>query len=364
MNRPFIPELLPLKEIAWSNLVSLIGEANAAIARYDGYLQGIPNPKVFLSPLTTQEAVLSSKIEGTQATLEEVLEFEADPSEPTDRYEDIQEIVNYRKALIFAEEDLQRLPLCLNMIKSIHQILLEGVRGRNKGRGEFRKIQNWIGKQNTPIEDATYIPPAPDRLLDDLSNWEKYCHYDEKDRLVQMAIIHAQFEIIHPFLDGNGRIGRILIPIFLFDKKVLSTPTFYISSYLEATRDEYYDRLLAISNNGDWEGWITYFLKAIVEQAKRNSQKAKDIMTLYDKMKEEITRLTHSSFSIQTLDCLFQRPIFNSSVFTISSQIPKASAARILKCLESGNIIRPIKPAKGRKPTVYIFPKLLKIVRT
>lgn len=363
MKKPFTPQLLPLDEITWSSLVSLISEANSALARYDGHLEGIPNPRVLLSPLLTQEAVLSSKIEGTQATLEEVLEFEADPR-PTERYEDIEEILNYRKALSFAEEELKNRPLCLNLIRNMHGVLLDGVRGQNRGRGEFRRIQNWIGKPNTPIEEATYIPPSPDKLLDYLSNWEKYCHYDEKDRLVQMAIIHAQFELIHPFLDGNGRIGRILIPIFLYEKKVLSSPMFYISAYFESTRGEYYERLLSISSESDWTGWIEYFLNAIAEQARRNSQKAKVIMTLYNSMKETITDLTHSRFAIQTLDFLFNRPIFSSSLFTTASQIPRASSARILRSLENGEVIKSIREAKGRMPALYIFPQLLNIVQT
>jgi len=360
---PFIAQPLPLKKIAWPDLITSIVKANSAIARYDGQLQGIPNPSVLLSPLMTQEAVLSSKIEGTQATLEEVLKFEADPKKITEKYEDIEEIINYRKSLSFAEGYLQNRPVCLNLIRDMHRVLLNGVQGQNRGRGEFRRIQNWIGKPNTPIEQATYIPPPPNQVLECLSNWEKYYHYEEKDALIQLAILHAQFELIHPFLDGNGRIGRILIPLFLFDKKTLSSPMFYISAYFESSRNEYYSSLLAISEDDNWTGWIKYFLKAVTEQAKDNGQKAKDIMSLYDAMKERITDLTHSRFSIQTLDVLFHRPIFNSSYFARHSQIPKPSAARILKVLSENGIVRLIAPAKGQKPGLYIFPELLRIVQ-
>lgn len=221
MPKPFIPEKLPLENINWEDLLPNIVKANSAVAKFDGLLESILNPLLFLNPLMTQEAVLSSKIEGTQASLSEVLAFEAAPKRKQDNINDIEEVINYRNALLFATKELENRPICLNFIKDMHEILLQGVRGQNKARGEFRRIQNWIGKSNSTIETASYVPPEPHLLLEFLSDWEKYCHYDEKDKLVQLAIIHAQFEIIHPFLDGNGRIGRILIPLFLFEQKIL-----------------------------------------------------------------------------------------------------------------------------------------------
>lgn len=362
MKKSFEPKTLPLSDINWEQLVPLISEANQAIARYDGRLEGIPNPQVLLSPLLTQEAVLSSKIEGTQATLEEVLEFEANPKKTKDKKEDIEEILNYRISLSLAKDELDKRPLCLNLIKDIHSILLQGVRGQNKSRGEFRKSQNWIGKPGTPIEQAMYVPPPPDKLLDYLSNWEYYCHFEEKDSLVQLAIIHAQFEIIHPFLDGNGRIGRILIPLFLYEKKILSSPMFYISAYFEANREEYYSRLLEISEHDNWNDWITYFLKAIKEQASKNSQKAKEILLLYNEMKERIAELTRSIYAIKILDFIFDRPFFTTSLFASEAQIPKASIARLVTQLEQGGIIETAIQGKGRSPTVHMFNHLLKIV--
>jgi len=224
MRQPYKPQKLPLDSIDWGSLVDLIARANAALARYDGMLETMVNPTLLLSPLTTQEAVLSSRIEGTQATLEEVLEFEADPTrkiEPS-KYADIQEIINYSKAMQHAVTLLKTKALCLNLIKELHAILLDSVRGANKARGEFRRIQNWIGPPGCSIEEATFVPPSPDVLPQALDNWEKYIHYNEKERLVQLAIVKAQFELIHPFLDGNGRIGRMLVPLFLYEKKLLS----------------------------------------------------------------------------------------------------------------------------------------------
>src|SRR3989338_8013734 len=203
MKKPYVPQSLPLESVDWVRFITLIGQANAEMARYDGTLEGIVNPRVLLSPLITKEAVISSKIEGTQASLEEVLQYEASPDVKNEKYDDIQEIINYREAMRFAIQWMKEKPITLNLIKEMHGILLDSVRGKDKGRGNFRTGQNYIGKPGAPIEQARYIPPDPLILMEHLSNFEKYFHYDEKDRLVQLAMIHAQFEIIHPFLDGN-----------------------------------------------------------------------------------------------------------------------------------------------------------------
>lgn len=363
MPTPFKPNKLPLEGLTLESVIGELTGAHSALARYDGRLESIPNPGVLLSPLSTREAVLSSKIEGTQATLDEVLEFEADPEVPANKHEDIEEIINYRHAMRHAEGELHSRPMSLNLIKSVHLDLLDGVRGRDKGRGEFRNVQNWIGPDGTPIEQARFIPPSPVQMIESLYNWETYYHSQEKDPLVQLAIVHAQFEIIHPFVDGNGRIGRMLIPLFLFEKKVLSSPMFYISAFLEETRQEYYDRLLRISSEGDWQGWIKYFLKAVSEQARRNGEQAKEIISLYKEMKEKVSELTRSRFAIQTLDFLFHRPVFRSSIFAGESGIPKPSVARVLKHLQQGNVLRVVRPSSGRQPAIYAFEDLLRIVR-
>lgn len=361
LKPPFTPEKLPI-EVDWLTLISLIAEANAAIARYDGRLENIPDAEVLLSPLMTQEAVLSSRIEGTIATLEEVLEFEADPQEPTERYEDIQEILNYRRALTSAEASLKQQPMTLRLIQRMHFKLLQGVRGEAKRRGEFRTSQNWIGKPGSPQEEATYVPPHPLEIPDLLNNWINYYHADDREHLVQLSIVHAQFELIHPFLDGNGRIGRLLIPLFLYEKKVLHRPMFYASAYLESTRAEYYARLLAISEEGDWSGWIRYFLKALIEQARMNSRKTQQIMALYEECKATVVELTNSRYAIQALDTLFRAPIFSTPRFQTESDIPPASANRILNCLNKGKLIHVARQGRGRRPTVYIFRRLIDIV--
>jgi len=359
--KPYKPDSLPLQNLDWRKLISLMSEANRKLARYDGILQTMVNPVLLLSPLTTQEAVLSSRIEGTQATLEEVLQFEAAPQKRTERYLDIQEVINYRKATALAVEELEKRPISLNLIKNIHSVLLHSVRGQNKARGEFRKIQNWIGKPGSPIEEARFVPPDPIELLTYLSDFEKYIHYEEKDKLVQLAIVHAQFEILHPFLDGNGRIGRILIPLFLYEKKILDTPMFYISAFFETNRKQYYDNLKAVTDNKDWEGWIMFFLRGVIEQSEKNIEKVKAVLKLYEMMKEKIVSITHSQYSIKALDILFTMPIFSSTEFIKSSNIPKASARRILNRLEESGTINIFLKGAGSKPTLYEFRQLIDI---
>ncbi|TAK96035.1 Fic family protein [Patescibacteria group bacterium] len=354
------PKLLPVTDLRWDTFVHLIGKANAEIARFDGLLQTIPNPSVLLSPLTTNEAVLSSRIEGTQATLKEVLEFEANPQKEAKRYDDIREVINYRRALNEAVVEMQKFSLTTRVIKKAHEILLQEVRGENKDRGNFRRQQVFIGRPGADIEKATYIPPTAEKINELMSNLEKYIHSDDKDLLIQLAVVHAQFEMIHPFMDGNGRVGRMLMPLFLYFKKAISYPSFYLSEYLESHRDEYYLALLDISKNNNWEGWITFFLKAVTEQSKENIAKAKKIISLYDQKKQRIMELTRSQFSIKILDALFTMPIFQSQDFIRLSKIPKASAFRYIGILEKNGVIS---SNKKRKNKLYFFNKLLDIVK-
>ena len=363
---PHIPEELPIEDVDLGGMISQVVEANKALARFDGHLEGIQNPRVLLSPLMTQEAVVSSKIEGTQATLEDVLEHEADQGQPEEqrKREDVEEIINYRTALTYGEQKMAERPFNLNLLKGMHSILMDGVRGQNKRRGEFRKMQIHIGPPNSSKEDASYIPPPHFKLPDLLDNWEHHYHSETSDHLVQLAILHAQFEMIHPFMDGNGRIGRLLIPIFLHDKGVLSSPTFYASAYLEQTREEYYQRLSDISEEGDWEGWIRYFLTAVEEQSKTNSAKVKKIADLYDETKDRVVDLVRSQYTIQAIDALFERPIFSSVKFQELSDIPRQSSYRILRALEEGDVITQVRESSGRKPALYVFEPLLDIVGT
>jgi cell filamentation protein, protein adenylyltransferase len=359
--KPYKPNKLPIEGLNYERLFSLVGESNAELARYDGLLQGIVNPSVMLSPLTNEEAVLSSKIEGTQATVDEVLEQEAGLLKEGEKYKDIQEIINYREALRSAHHYLDDRPITLSLIRELHKTLLNSVRGQDKTPGEFRKDQNWIGKYGCTMDQASFVPPNPMQLQDHLEAWQAYASTNDIDLLLQVAVIHAQFELLHPFKDGNGRIGRILIPLFLFQKKKLSQPMFYLSSYLESNREEYYLRLQNISLEGDWNSWIEFFLKAIAEQAKSNNRKVRAIMGLYDDMKAKIHDITHSQYAIHLLDALFDRPIFETTDFVKRTAIHKTTAMGLLRQLKAKGILSEVRPGSGRRAAVLCFHELLNI---
>ncbi len=364
MKKPFVPQILPIQDIQWEPLIPLIGQANRALAHYDGVLYGVPNPAVLLSPLTTQEAVLSSKIEGTQATLGDVLKFEAgeEPQQESRRL-DIQEISNYRAALRAAVVELETRPFNLNLLLKLHSILLDSVRGRDKARGNFRKIQNWIGTDQTTIEQAVYVPPEPRLLPQLLDNWEKYYHMERPDPLVQLAVVHAQFEIIHPFIDGNGRLGRILIPLFLYERKVLRQPMFYLSGYLDTHRDDYIQHLRALSEDpGAWNRWISFFLTALIEQAKQNADTARSIMSLYERLKARVIHLTHSQYAVPMLDILFAQPIIQSSKFEASKGMPsKPMIMNMLGKLKKDGILKILREGSGRRPQVLALAELINL---
>ncbi len=352
----------PPSNVDWLRLMPLIGPANAAVARYEGVLHGIPNVQVLLSPLTSQEAVLSSKIEGTQATLGEVLEFEASAESATgEKRDDIQEVLNYRRAMRHAVAALEKLPLSQRLVRDTHRVLLEGVRGENKTPGMYRRLQNWIGPVQCEIEQAKFVPPSAERLPELMSTWERYLHGKAPDRLVQLAILHAEFEAIHPFLDGNGRMGRLLVPLFLVDKGLLASPDFYVSAYLEARREEYYERLLAVSRDNDWTGWCEFFLTAIIEQARDNEAKAKAILELYRTRKDWIQEKTHSQYAVRALDWFFDRPIFKTSDFVASAEIPKPTANRIVRLVRDEGLLRELRPSSGRRAALLVFSDLLNI---
>jgi Fic family protein len=356
----------PPGELRWVELIPLLGPANAAVARYEGVLHGIPNPNVLLSPLTAQEAVLSSRIEGTQATLGEVLEYEAggdQTDESTPQKADIREVLNYRAALHEALRLLDGLPLSQRLIRATHAVLMQGVRGRNKSPGEYRRVPNWIGPEGCGIEDARFVPCPVEALPQAMQSWEAYIHDTAPDLLVQLAIVHAEFEAIHPFLDGNGRLGRLLVPLFLKSKGLLTTPNFYLSEFLERHRDEYYERLLAVSRDGDWTGWCAFFLRAIIRQAEENERKAQAIHALYTTRKDWMVEVTRSQYSGRALDWFFSRPIFSASDFVAHVEIPEPTAQRILREVRNAEnpLLTVLRPSSGRRAAVLAFPDLLNI---
>jgi Fic family protein len=362
MKNSCIPHDLPLQNLDWKNLLPLVGRANGCLARYDGMLQTLPNSAVLLSPITANEAVLSSKIEGTQATLDEVLEADAGLLTAEARRGDIEEISNYRSAVAVAEGALADRPLSLGLIREIHQRLLQGVRGRDKEPGKFRTDQNWIGRHGDPIERARFIPPNPAILQQALEQWGNYIGSAAEDPILQIAVAHAQFEILHPFKDGNGRIGRMLIPLILFQRQALSRPMFYMSEYLEEHRQEYYDRLLAITDNDDWHGWLVFFLNGLIAQAEANLKKVQAIRDLYEETKRRVVEITHSQFAPAAVDAFFRRPIISGTDFTaIAGFNNRVTANGMLRQLEAENIIIKVRDGAGRMPAVYAFLRLINL---
>ncbi len=257
---------------------------------------------------------------------------------------------------------LKKLPLCQRVIREAHKILLEGVRGHGKLLGEYRRVPNWVGPPGCTIEEARYVPISAERLQEGMNTWEKYIHVKAPDSLVHLAIIHAELEALHPFIDGNGRIGRMYIPLFMSKIKLIDSPMFYISAFFEVNKDEYYERLFNVSHNNDWSGWCEFFLRAVLIQAQKNQKIASDILKLYETKKNQIVELTHSQYAIQALDFIFSKPVFRASQFTGSDEIPKPTAKRILAVLRDNDILITLRKARGRRSAIFAFTELINLV--
>ncbi|HWW05711.1 Fic family protein [Collimonas sp.] len=359
---PAAPPSLPVLDLNWQKLMPLMSRANAALGRYDGLLRSLPNAAVLLSPITTNEAVLSSRIEGTQATLEEVLQQDGGVEPAPERQADMEEVRNYRNALFAAEEALEHRPLSLSIIKEIHQSLMQGVRGQDKTPGQFRVDQNWIGRPGCAMDEARFVPPNPMVLPQALEAWAAYISSTDDDPVLQIAVVHAQFEILHPFKDGNGRIGRMLIPLLLFQRGLLSRPMFYLSEYLESHREEYYDRLLLVTEQGDWQGWVEFFTEGVISQADTNLAKAQKMLALYNKLKPQFIEATRSQFAVPALDAFFRKPIINSTDFAKRAGIAnRFTSNAILKTLTDLDLIQVFRAGAGRNPHIYMVSDLLNI---
>lgn len=288
--KSFVPNPLPPNpEVKIDNeMISLLVKANGSLSILENVSGRIPDKLLFTAMYVRKEALLSSQIEGMQATLENLF----DPMIEKNINRDVEEVVNYINAANYAMKRLQDLPLCNRLLRETHGVLMQGVRGQDKSPGEFRRSQNWIGGYGVSLKNAKYIPPCPQDMIQAMSDLEKYINTDEgTNLLIRVALIHYQFETIHPFLDGNGRVGRLLIMLFLLDKKVLTTPTLYISYFLKKYRHEYYSRLSDVRIKGDFEQWIKFFLRAIDESAQDAIQTIDELSELHDKNKGAIQAL-------------------------------------------------------------------------
>jgi Fic family protein len=310
--RAFIPAPLPPKPpISYDpEMQKLLSEADRALGRLQGSIQTLPNPDLFVFMYVRKEAVLSSQIEGTQASINDLLKAEAevfDPATPRD----VAEVINYVSAMNFGLTRLEELPLSVRLIKEIHERLLSGVRGNRMQPGEIRRTQNWIGPSGSTLLSATFVPPPHQEAELALSDLERFLHVtDDTPPLVRIGLAHAQFETIHPFLDGNGRIGRLLITFFLCHQQILMKPVLYLSYYFKQNRQEYYDRLQRIRDHGDWEGWLKFFLRGVLSVSDQAAKTAHDVVMLREKHRSLLTEHFGAAAGRATrvLEHLFERP--------------------------------------------------------
>jgi len=355
--RAFIPESLPpTLPIEYSKQIqSILSEADRALGRLDGIITVLPNPNLFLAMFVKKEALLSSQIEGTQASLEGVLEFEAGML-PEENINEIKEVVNYVKALNYGVERLQDFPFSLRLIKEIHKILISGTRGKLKTPGEFRKSQNWIGPPGASLNEATYVPPPPDKILSFMSNLEKYFYSKDKNPpLIKSAVIHSQFETIHPFLDGNGRIGRLLIVFFLLWKKALKKPILYISFYFKKNREEYYNKLMEVRNTGVWNSWLEFFLRGVIETAEEATETAREIIALKDGIIKKLYENSISSiYAVRIIDLLFEKPLISTNEISKKIKISKQTANTMINKFGKIGILKEITGKKRYKKFQFV----------
>lgn len=304
----FVPAPLPPELVYDAELVVGISRADAALSELSGLGRQLLNPHLLIAPYVRREAVLSSRIEGTRTSLSDLLLVEAEEG-PGDG--DVREVRNYVAALEYGIDRLGQLPLSLRPVRELHEHLMQGVRGGQATPGEFRRSQNWIGPPGSTLATAPYVPPPPDRLMECLANWELFLHERERfPDLVQCALMHEQFEAIHPFLDGNGRVGRLLISLFLIERGRLSQPLLYLSSFFEARRQEYYEALQRVRTDGDWAGWLRFFLRGVEETAQEAIGQADRLIDLHESFRRRLSRRPHA---VALLERLFINPYISVS---------------------------------------------------
>ncbi len=331
----FIPKPLPpAPPIQTERLVPLLSRADQAIGRLDGEIRNMPNPDLFVAMYVRREAVFSSQIEGTQSTLDDLLAVELRPR-VAEIARDVDEIVNYVAAMNHGLSRLADLPLSLRLIREIHGELLRGVRGANKQPGEFRRDQNFIAPAGvSDIKDATFVPPPVPAMHTSLDNFERFLHDDEIPALLHAGIAHAQFETIHPFMDGNGRVGRLLITFLLVHRGVLHRPLLYLSLYLKRHRLDYYDALMAVRHEGDWESWLQFFVRGVAETAEEASLNARAIVVLREEQRQRILDERAPTNALRLLDLLYRRPMVDVNLVRAELDVSFATANKLVEQFE------------------------------
>ena len=355
----FVPHPPPREVQLSSSSIYLLDQASRAVATLAGVGETLPNPHLLIRPFVNREAVLSSKIEGTQATVSDVYLFEASGGRREGG--DVREVANYIRALELGVASLEKLPLSVRMANEVHARLLQGVRGEDKMPGQLRTRQVWIGDRTTPIQESRFIPPPASFVRDLLYDWEQFVNADlEMPPLVQCALMHYQFEAIHPYLDGNGRIGRLLITLFLCAKDVLPTPLLYLSAYFERDGgDEYRDELLKVSCTGDWEGWIRYFLRGVAEQARDALVRSRRVRQLQERYRDRLQEQRASGNVFRLLDELFFNPFMTAPRARQKLGLTYAGARGVLNRLTNIGIVEYV---SGAWPRLYVARELLTVI--
>ena len=353
--------LPPNPPISFNNdLISKLIDANKKLSMLEGLSSRIPNIDLFVSMYVRKEALLSSQIEGTQCTLDDIF----NPNIENNTNLNVSDVVNYIKATEYALKRLQSLPLCNRLIKETHAVLMEGVRGQEKSPGEFRYSQNWIGGQGSTIRNARYIPPNPLDMQNAMSDLEKYMNSDDSlDPLIQAALIHYQFETIHPFLDGNGRVGRLLITLFLMEKHLLSRPVLYVSYFLKINRIEYYDRMTQVRVTGDYEQWVIFFLEALSNSANDAIQTIDKLTTLHNKslsLFDDLSKRLKTNV-LKVFNYIESNPIIDIQKTAVSLEMSYNTASKIVSLLVEKGILQ--QTDKSGKARIFSYSEYLDILR-
>ena len=356
----FVPDPLPPSIELDVTTVHLLVEAERAVGELSGIGHMLPNPHLLIRPFVRREAVLSSRIEGTVTSLAQLLLFEAEPmNRPSSP--DVNEVINYVRAMEYGLERLENLPVSLRLIREVHAHLMEGVRGQSNNPGQFRVVQNYIGGAGLSIQQARYVPPPLSEMNQALADLETFIHRPtDIPFLIQLALIHYQFEAIHPFDDGNGRTGRLLLSLLMCEREYLSQPLLYLSGFLERNRDTYMDCLLGVSRQCDWLSWINFFLVAVSSQAKDAISRTSQLMSLWQDYRSSLQIARGSSLTLQLADMLFATPAVTAPYVQRELGVTQASARRAIERLEKDGILR---EATGqRRNRVYIAPEVFSIL--
>lgn len=352
----FVPAPLPPDLAYDSALVLLLSRADAALSELSGLGRQLPNPHLLIAPYVRREAVLSSRIEGTRASLSDLLLDEAEPERSGDG--DVREVRNYVAALEHGLERLRELPLSLRLVRELHEHLMQGVRGDQATPGEFRRSQNWIGPAGSTPATAPYVPPPPDAMMDCLASWEEFLHARERlPDLIQCALMHEQFEAIHPFLDGNGRVGRLLITLFLVERGRLSQPLLYLSDYIEAHRQEYYDRLQRVRTEGDWSAWLRFFLAGVEETARSAIRQASRLMDLRESYRQRLSRKPNA---LRLLDELFVNPYLTAARAAQVLNVSNPTARQAIALLQGEGLLAEMTGRSWRR--IYLARPILEVI--